>query len=110
MEPGQTVYILSQLVLGAVASFLAIVLWSKTRDIAWILIISGTIIAYIEIVYSILNIFGISGLEFIFIGTVPLITFALPTLRNIFFIAAFMVMIIRQSRLYKPDKKTRREK
>jgi hypothetical protein len=62
------------------------------------LIIIGTITAYIETVYSILNIFGISGLDFIYIGSVPLISFILPIIRMIFFIAAFAVMIKRQYR------------
>ena len=96
MDEGQIFYILSQLVLGAISTFLAIILWSKIREIAWILIISGTIIAYIEIVYSILNIFGINGAELFYIGSVPFISFFLSALRNLFFIAAFAIMIIKQ--------------
>jgi len=98
MDAGQTIFISSQLVLGAVAAFLAILLWPKIRDAAWMLIIFGTIVAYIETVYSVLKTFGISGDEFIIIGSVPLISFALPVIRMIFFIAAFTIMIYRQSR------------
>ena len=98
MDSGQTAFILSQLVLGAVASFLAIMLWSRTRDAAWMLIVIGTIVSYIEIVYSILEHFGMGGDDFYLIGSVPLISFILPSLRMIFFITAFTVMIIRQSR------------
>ncbi|MDR0303008.1 MAG: hypothetical protein LBI04_11955 [Treponema sp.] len=97
MDSGQTAYILSQLVLGAVATFLAIMLWSRTRDVAWMLIVMGTIFAYIEIVYSILGLFGIDGSKWFLIGSVPLISFILPLLRMIFFISAFMVMIVRHS-------------
>ena len=96
MDSGQTVFILSQLVLGAVASFLAIILWAKTRDLAWMLIICGAIVAYIEIVHSILGLFGMGGGDFFLIGSVPLISFILPLLRMIFFIAAFLVMIIKR--------------
>lgn len=98
MDSGQTIFILSQLSLGALATFLAILLWARTRDIAWMLVILGTIAAYVEIVYSILNIFGISGLAFFYIGSVSLIAFVLPSLRMLFFIIAFTVMIIRQVR------------
>ena len=105
MDAGQTMLILSQLIFGAAATFLAIILWSKIRDAAWILIISGIILLYIEVVYSILNIFGISGLDFAYIGTTPLLAFALPSLRNLFFIAAFIIMIIKQNRLSNPVKK-----
>jgi len=98
MDSGQTLFIMSQLGLGAAASFLAIMLWSRTRDIAWMLIIIGAIVAYIEIVHSILNLFGMGGGNFLLIGSVPLISFILPLLRMGFFIAAFLIMIIRQSR------------
>jgi membrane-bound ClpP family serine protease len=98
MDSGQTAYILSQLSVGAVAAFLAIMLWSKTRDAAWMLVVMGTIFAYIEIVYSILGLFGIDGSNLFLIGSVPLISFVLPLLRMIFFIAAFVVMIVRHSR------------
>jgi len=97
MDSGQTAYILCQLVFGAAATFLAIMLWSKTRDAAWMLIVMGTIFSYIEIVYSILGLFGIDGSNLFLVGSVPLISFALPLLRMAFFIAAFIVMIKRNS-------------
>ena len=98
MDAGQTIHIISQLSLGAIVTFLAILLWPKTRDAAWMLVIVGTIVTYIEIVYSILNSFGIGGEDFLHIGTVSLIAFILPILRMVFFIAAFLIMVIRQSR------------
>jgi membrane-bound ClpP family serine protease len=98
MDSGQTAYIICRLVFGAAAAFLAIMLWSKTRDAAWMLIIMGAIFAYIEIIYSVLGLFGIDGSNLFLIGSVPLISFVLPLLRMIFFIAAFIVMIVRHSR------------
>jgi hypothetical protein len=97
MDYGQTIYISSQLILGAIAAFLAIYLWPKTREAAWMLIIFGTIVIYIETVYSILKIFGVTSDEIIIFSSVPLITFILPTIRTLFFIAAFIIMIIKQS-------------
>ena len=98
MDMGQTIYISSQLVLGALTAFLAILLWPKIRDPAWMLIIFGSIIAYIETVYSILNIFGINGEELIVFGSIPVISLILPTIRMTFFIIAFAIMVFRQSR------------
>lgn len=98
MDAGQTIYIFSQLILGAAAAFLAILLLPKIRDAAWMLIIFGIIVIYIETVYSILKIFGISGEDFFTIGSVPLISFILPTLRTLFFIIAFTIMIFRLSK------------
>ena len=98
MDTGQTVYILSQLILGAVAAFLAIFLWPRIRDAAWMLVIFGAIIAYIETVYSILKIFGIAGQELIIFGSIPLFSLILPSVRMIFFIAAFAIMVYKQSK------------
>jgi hypothetical protein len=98
MDSGQIIFILCQLVLGAIATFLAIMLWSRTRNVAWMFIIIGAIVAYIEIIYSILGLFGMGGDFFLIDGSVPLISFVLPLLRMLFFIAAFLVMVVRQFR------------
>jgi len=98
MDLGQLLFILSRLILGALASFFAIMLWSKTRDVAWMLMVIGTIAAYVETVYSILNLFGINGGDILLIGSVPLMSIVLPCLPTIFFIAAFAVMVVRKYR------------
>ena len=98
MDTGQVIYILCRLGLGALASFFAIMLWSKTRDVAWMFMVIGTIAVYVETVYSILNILGISGAGIIIIGSVPLMSIILPCLPTMFFIAAFVVMVIRKYR------------
>ena len=98
MDSGQVIYIISRLSLGALASFFAIMLWSKTRDVAWMLMVIGTIAVYVETVYAILNLFGISGGNIITIGSVPLISIILPCLPTVFFIAAFAVMVVRKYR------------
>jgi len=77
---------------------MAILLWPKIRDAAWMLIIFGTIVAYIETVYFVLERFGITGNEFLVFGSVPLISLVLPVIRMSFFIAAFVIMVYRQSR------------
>jgi hypothetical protein len=97
MEVGETVYMVSRLFFGAVAAFFAIMLWSKTRDPVWMLMVIGTIAAYVETVYSILDIFGITG-EGISLGSVSWASIVLPNLWTGFFIAAFWVMVSRKYR------------
>jgi hypothetical protein len=92
MDQGQTFYIFSRLILGAVAVFFAIVLWTKTRDAAWMLVIFSALTAYVEIIWSILEFMGINAAGFSFL------TVFLPVLRMGFLIAAFLVMIIRHQR------------
>ena len=98
MDSGQLVYILSRLSLGALASFFAIMLWSKTRDVAWMLMVIGTIAAYVETVHAILNLFGITGGDILLVGSVPLISIVLPCLPTVFIIAALAVMVVRKYR------------
>jgi hypothetical protein len=96
MDTGNLIYILSRLILGALASFLAIMLWSKTRDIAWMLMVLGTIATYAGIVYWILSILGITeGMAFS-AGPVSAASLILVNLPVCFFIAAFSVMIARK--------------
>ncbi|MCL1812319.1 MAG: hypothetical protein FWG29_02215 [Treponema sp.] len=97
MDAGEIVFIVSRMTTGALAAFFAIMLWSKTRDIAWMLMVIGTIAAYIETVYSILVLFGITG-DQVSIGSVPVAAILLPNLRTGFFIAAFVVMVVRKLR------------
>jgi hypothetical protein len=96
MDTGNLIYILSRLILGALASFLAIMLWSKTRDIAWMLMVIGTIATYAGIVYSTLGILGITGGMVFPAGPVPIASLLLTNLPACFFIAAFSVMIARK--------------
>ena len=59
------------------------------------LIVIGTFTAYIEIIYSILRFAGFAGRNSMLIGSVSLPEILLPSLRMIFFIAAFYIMIVK---------------
>jgi hypothetical protein len=98
MDAGEVIYISSQLITGALASFFAIMLWSKTRDVAWMLIVIGAISAYVNTVYSILDYFGIIGDAVFSIGTIPFTSIVLPILPPIFLSIAFVIMIIRKTK------------
>jgi hypothetical protein len=94
MDTGELLFAFARLVLGGAAAFFAIMLWSKTRDIAWMLMVGGAIAAYGERVYAVLNTLGffISPST---VGPSPLAAMVLPNIPVLFFIAAFLVMVIR---------------
>jgi len=98
MDSGQLIYIISRLSLGALAAFFAILLWSKTRDVAWMLMVIGAIASYVDTVYSILELFGITGDNLLSIGSMPVVSILLPCLPVVFFISAFAVMVFRKYR------------
>lgn len=96
MSAELVILMLSRFILGAVATFLAILLWSKTRDTAWMLIVVGTIAYYGEIVFSALEAFGIIRLDVVRLGEVAVFPIVLANLPIFFFILAFLVMVVRR--------------
>jgi hypothetical protein len=94
MDSEQAVFVFSRLVIGALAAFLAITLWSRTRDAAWMLMVGGTITAYGESLYTVLNLFGISA-PLPAAGSIPLPAILLSGIPMLFYISAFLVMVVR---------------
>ena len=54
MSAADTILLVSRLATAAVAAFLAILLWSRTRDLAWMLIVIGVIASYADILFGLL--------------------------------------------------------
>ena len=96
MGTDQMILMLSRFVLGAIATFLAIMLWSRTRDSAWMLIVVGTIAHYGEIVFTALESFGVVRLDVVTIGSIAVFPLILANLPTLFFILAFLVMVVRR--------------
>lgn len=88
--------LLSRLVFTAVASFLAIVLWSRTRDSAWMLMVVGTIASYADIVFSLLVAFGVADEAALSPGGVPLASIVFSNVPTLMYIIAFAVMVARK--------------
>ncbi|MDA3940703.1 MAG: hypothetical protein PF693_15575 [Spirochaetia bacterium] len=98
MDVRDIVMILSQISFGAIATFLAILYWSHTRDIAWLLIIMGVIIHYGQIMYSTFMMFGVLSDELFIIKDVLDIGTLLSIIPLIFISLAFIVMLVRFKR------------
>lgn len=97
MSLDQMAMILSRLGVGSLVTFLSILLWSKTRDTAWMFVIIGTIVGYGEIVFITLRAFGVVHAELLVIKGVSVFEVVLANLPMLFFAAAFLVMIARRS-------------
>ena len=89
---------LARLGVGAVATFLAILLWSNTRDTAWMFIVMGTIVRYGEIMYSTFRFLGIApSPKGTFIG-LPLATIVQLLLQNVpiaLYAVGFLIVLAR---------------
>lgn len=96
MGAEQSILMLSRFVLGALATFLAIMVWSKTRDTAWMLIVVGTVAHYGEVVFSALQTLGVVRLDVVTFGGVAVFPLVLANLPTLFYILAFLVIVSRR--------------
>jgi hypothetical protein len=85
-----------RLLFGAFATFCAILLWSRTRDMAWTFVIVGTIISYAGIVYGTLAVFGIIDEAAFALRGVPVVRIALADLPPLFLGIGFIVAVARR--------------
>ena len=86
----------THLVLGAFTTFCAILLWSRTRDMAWTLVIIGAIVSYADIVISTLRTFGILGADLMTYRGIPVLQIALANLPLLFSGIGFLVAVSRR--------------
>jgi hypothetical protein len=84
-----------KLVLGGITAFLAIMLWSKTRDAAWMSLVAGAVTSYAGIVYEMMVRLGIIIPGGITVTGIPLATLLFTVIPSCFFILAFILMLIR---------------
>ena len=96
VNTGDTVLLVSRLATAAVAAFLAILLWSRTRDIAWMLVVIGVIASYADILFGLLSQLGLVDESRYYLFGVPVGRVLLVNLPYLFLCAALLVMIARK--------------
>lgn len=85
--------LLVSLIFGAIAAFLAIISWTKTTSLPWILVISGILASYAGLLYRTLRVFGFfTGYEIHVFGS-SLGSLLSGNIPNVFFITAFIVFL-----------------
>ncbi len=95
MTQANLILYIIKLVLGGISAFFAIVLWSRTRDAAWMSMVAGTVINYTGTVYDMLIDFGVVFTTDIELFSIPLTTLLFTVVPPLFFIIAFILMIHR---------------
>ncbi len=91
--------VLVRVCVGAVGTFCAILLWAKTRDVAWVLAVTGVLLSYGGIVFEALSGLGLFGWEEQPLFGLPLGQLARLAFDNIpmlLYSAAFLVVVARQ--------------
>lgn len=95
MMEAEIIFYIIKLVLSGIAAFLAILLWSRTRDSAWMSLVAGAVTGYAGIVYEMLVKIGITGSGGAEVAGIPLASLLFAVVPSVFFIIAFILMIIR---------------
>ena len=95
MTQGDMVLSIVKLVLGGISAFCAIMLWSKTRDAAWMSLAAGVVTSYASFVYDIMTKLGVILPGALIVAGIPLPTLLFAVVPSCFFIIAFVLMIRR---------------
>lgn len=93
LTDGTVIELLVRLILGALASFVAIVSWTRTRSPSWIFVVVGVLALYAGTLYRALRSFGLFSLSDVFIGGASLGTLISDNLSLLFFIVGCVVHI-----------------
>ena len=91
-------YFVIKLIFGALACFFAILLFSKTRDLAWLFVIIGTVLLYIQIVFETLYTLNIISQDyFLFLGInfFHIINIIITNLPLTAFTTGFIILLIK---------------
>lgn len=74
----------AHLLFGAFATFSAIYLWSRSRDMAWTLVIIGVIVTWVDIVFTTLQGFGIIDARLFVYNGIPVVRIVLDSAPLVF--------------------------
>lgn len=91
--PDELSILVTDLVLSGVVTFTAIMLWSLTREPAWMLVIIGLVIRFGDVAFQTLHRFGIITVIDVRIGGVSLFWLLLRAAPLLFIIAGIITMI-----------------
>lgn len=89
------IFYIVKLVLGGLLAFLAIMLWSKTRDPAWMALVAGAITGYTGLIFNMMLDLGIVTVGKIEFYGIPLSVLIFTVVPSLFFLFAFILMLIR---------------
>jgi hypothetical protein len=87
---------LAGLLSGFVLSILAIALWSKTRDRAWLMMALGAVFLFGDFILGLFEGMGLPVYRLIMISGISLIKILAALLPSICFSAGFIIFLIRK--------------
>ena len=95
MEPRILLFII-KLVTGGMVAFLAILLMSKKRSLAWSFMVSGFLLSYASLVYELLIELGVLTATKYGLWGIPVSTLICAVLPALCYIIAFIIMLAKR--------------
>ena len=95
MEPKILLFII-KLVTGGIVAFLAILLMSKKRTVAWSFMVSGFLLSYAALVYELLIELGVLTATKYGLAGIPVSTLICAVLPAACYITAFIIMLAKR--------------
>ena len=100
MSEVEIIFFIIKLFLGGVIAFLAIMLWSRTRDFSWMFLVLAAVTGYSAVVFDLLLKLGFVTTRKIIIlnSEISLVQLALAVVPSLFVIISFILMLIKTGR------------
>jgi hypothetical protein len=95
MPDQSTVALIIRIVVGSVAAFAAIMLWARTRDTAWMLVIIAVILEYVNILFTAFQRFGFISKSFLVLGRLELGRIILENFPSVFLAVGLIIVLFR---------------
>lgn len=84
-----------KLVIGFMAAFTSVMLWSKTRDGAWLSMVLGVVFLYLETLLEILDSFGFIIYKSFNFGEIEILPLLFNVLPFLFFTLGLVIFLLR---------------
>ncbi len=84
-----------KLIIGFMAALISVLLWSKTRDGAWLTMVIGVVFLYLETLLEILDAFGFVMYKEIRYGEIEILPLLFETLPFLFFGLGMFLFLLR---------------
>lgn len=94
------VLLLLKIISGFAATLTAVLLWSKTRESAWLFIVMGTVFLYSEIIFSGLDLLGLSNFYLLTVYGISVIKLIFAFFPFLFFTAGFILFLMSRRRRF----------
>jgi len=84
------IVLFSKLIFVGIAAFFAIIVWSRTREGAWMLMVAGTLATYMDCVFILLGDLGMIQADFLVVSGIPFARIFFTNLPYLFYALAFL--------------------